>query len=187
MITIPARVEKKVANKIGIKISVGCAAPNCARYTMILTGINVSPEVFRTKNIIMGLVAVSFFGLSVCNCSMALSPNGVAALSSPNMLAAIFIKILPVTGCPLGMSGKSLVNTGESMRDKTAITPPFSPIFMMPSHNDNTPVKPKEISKAVFDESKVEFIIAGKTSMSPMKIIFNKAITKAMMKNATQI
>ncbi len=29
--TMPARVEKKVASRMGTKTSVGCAAPNCAR------------------------------------------------------------------------------------------------------------------------------------------------------------
>lgn len=42
----------------------GCAAPICERYIMMLTGININPEVFSTRNIIIGLVAVSFFGLS---------------------------------------------------------------------------------------------------------------------------
>ena len=88
----------------------------------------------------------------------------VAALSSPSMLAAMFMKMLPVTGCPLGMSGNSFVNTGDSKRASTLTTPPFSPTFITPSHNASTPVKPSEISKAVFDEENVESIIAGNTS-----------------------
>ena len=103
------------------------------------------------------------------------------------MLAAMFIKILPVTGCPLGMSGNSFENNGVSTRANTFTMPPFSPIFMMPSHRDKTPVSPNEISKAVFDESKVEFMIAGNTSMSPRTIKRNKAMTNAMMKKAIQI
>ncbi len=39
---------------------------------------------------------------------MAFSPNGVAALSSPNILAEMFMKMFPMTGWFLGMSGKSL-------------------------------------------------------------------------------
>ena len=172
---------------MGMKMSVGCAAPSCERYTMMLTGIKVSPEVLRTRNIIIGLVAVSFFVFSSCSCSIAFNPNGVAALSRPSMLAAMFIKIEPVTGCPFGMSGNNLENTGESMRAKTLMTPPRSPIFMIPSHKESTPVSPNEISKAVLDESNVEFIMAGNTSMSPMKTILAKAMTKARMKNETQI
>ena len=164
VIRIPAIVEKKVASRIGMKMSVGWAAPICARYTMILTGISVSPLVFSTRNIIIGFDAVSFFWFSSCICSMAFSPNGVAALSSPSILAAMFMKIEPVTGWPLGMSGNSLQNTGDNSFASTLTTPPFSPTFITPSHNDRTPVKPREISNAVFDVENVESIIAGKTS-----------------------
>ena len=134
---------------MGTNTSVGCAAPIWARYTMMLIGISVSPEVFSTRNMIIGLLAVSFLGFSSCNPSMAFRPKGVAALSNPNMLAAKFMKILPVTGCPLGISGKSLVNRGLNTRAKRLMIPPFSPIFMIPNHKESTPVSPKEISKAV--------------------------------------
>ena len=161
---MPASVEKNVAKRMGMKMSVGCWAPICARYTMMLTGMSVSPEVFSTRNIIMGFDAVSFFWFSSCICSMAFRPSGVAALSRPSMLAAMFMKMLPVTGCPLGMSGKSLQNTGDSRRDSALTTPPFSPTFITPSHSDSTPVRPSEISNAVFDEANVASIMAGNTS-----------------------
>ena len=154
---------------------------------MMLTGINVSPDVLRTRNIIIELVAVSFFSFSACSCSIAFKPKGVAALSSPNILAEIFIKMLPVTGWPFGMSGNSFVKTGLSIRANALTTPPRSPIFMIPSHKDSTPVSPNDISNAVFDISKVLFIIAGNTAVSPMKISFISATTKAMMKKAIQI
>ena len=172
---------------MGINTSVGCAAPSCARYTMIEMGMSVRPEVFSTKNIIMGLVAVSFFLFRSCSCSMARKPKGVAALSRPNILAAMFIKMLPVTGCPFGMSGKRRVNTGDSIFDSTFTTPPRSPIFMMPSQRLSTPVRPSDVSKAVFAVSKVEFIMAGNTVVSPMKTSFTKAMAKAMRKNAIQM
>ena len=85
------------------------------------------------------------------------------------------------------MSGNSLQNTGLSRRDRTFITPPFSPIFIMPSHSDSVPVSPSEISKAVLLDSNVEVIMAGKTSVLPMKHSCTSPITKAMMKNATHI
>ena len=172
---------------MGMKMSVGCAAPICARYTMILTGISVSPDVFNTRNMIIGFDAVSFFMFSSCICSIAFSPSGVAALSSPSMLAAIFMKIEPVTGCPFGMSGNNLVNTGDSRRAKALTTPPFSPTFITPSQSDSTPVNPSDISKAVFDDENVESIIAGNTSKSPRNTNFTAAITKATRKKATQI
>ena len=77
------------------------------------------------------------------------------------------MKMLPVTGCPLGISGNSLQNTGLSTRASTLTTPPFSPIFMIPNHSESTPVRPSEISNAVFDEANVESIIAGNTSKFP--------------------
>ena len=46
----------------------------------------------------MALVAVSFFGLSSCNSSMALSPKGVAAFPRPSILADILSMIEPIAG-----------------------------------------------------------------------------------------
>ncbi len=125
----------------------------------MVVGMMVKPEVLSTRNMIIGLVAVSFFVFSSCICCIAFSPVGVAALSSPSMLEAMFMKMLPITGWFFGMSGKSLVNTGLSARANTLTTPAFSPIFMMPSQRANTPVSPSEISKAFFEESKVESTI----------------------------
>ena len=185
--TMPANVEKNVASNIGTNISVGCAAPICARYTIMETGINVRPDVLSTRNIIIGFVAVSFLVLSSCNCSIALRPSGVAALSNPSILAATFMKILPVTGCPFGISGNRRVNTGDSTFANTFTTPPFSPIFIIPSHKDSTPVSPSDISNAALDESNVEFIIAGNTSTSPINTNRTVAMTKAMRKKAIQM
>jgi hypothetical protein len=58
---------------------------------------------------------------------------------------------------------------------------------MSPNHKANTPVRPNEISKAVFDEENVESIIAGNTVASPKKTNFTSATTNAMRKNAIQI
>ena len=100
MLTVvtPTMVEKAVVSRVGIKMSVGCAAPICERYIIMLTGININPEVLITKNIIIGLLAVSFFGFNSCNSFIAFNPMGVAALSRPNILADIFIKIEPIAG-----------------------------------------------------------------------------------------
>ena len=168
--------------------------------------MSVRPEVLSTKNMIMGFVAVTFSAAaslslrrpracccstpSSCiafSCSIAFRPRGVAALSRPSMLAAMFIKMLPVTGCPFGMSGNSLTKTGDSRRASALMSPPCSPIFITPSHSDKTPVRPKEISKAVFDEENVASIIAGNTSISPINTSLAAATTKATRKNAIQI
>ena len=185
--TSPTMVEKKVAKSMGTNTSVGCAAPIWARYTKTLIGTSVNPEVLSTRNMIMGFVAVSFSLLSSCNCSIALSPIGVAALSSPNILAAKFIKIVPVTGCPLGISGKIFENTGANHLATTLTTPPFSPMRIMPSHKESTPVRPSDTSKAVLADEKVEFMIAGNTSVSPKKTRRTNATAKATRKKAIQI
>ena len=136
---------------------------------MMETGMMVSPDVFSTRNMIMELVAVSFFGFSVCNSCMAFRPTGVAALSRPSMLAEMFMKMLPRAGWPLGISGNSLVSTGVSPRARRFTSPLSSPIFRIPIHRVSVPVRPRVISKAIFDISKVESIISGSASVSPMK------------------
>ncbi len=78
-------------------------------------GISVRPDVLSTRNMIIAFEAVTFsssasvfsplaFNSSIfpffnsCNCSIAFRPSGVAALSRPSMLAAMFMKMEPVTG-----------------------------------------------------------------------------------------
>ncbi len=152
----------------------------------MVVGMMVRPDVFITRNIIIGLVAVSFFGLSSCNCCMAFRPVGVAALSRPSMLEAIFIKMLPIAGWFFGMSGNNLVKTGLSTRANALTAPAFSPIFMMPSQSANTPVSPREVSKAVFEVSNVESTIRWKMVTSPIHSRM-QAMAKAMTKNAIQM
>ena len=154
---------------------------------MMLMGMTVSPDVLSTRNMIIGFVAVSFRGFSSWSCSIAFRPIGVAALSSPSMFAAMFMKMVPVTGCPLGMSGKSRQKSGLSQRASRLTTPPRSPMRMMPSQRESTPVSPNEISKAVFAESKVELTIAGNTVVSPQKRSLATAMTKAIRKKAIQM
>ena len=153
----------------------------------MLTGMMVRPDVLSTRNMIIGLVAVSFLGFSSCRPSMAFRPSGVAALSSPSMLAEMFMKMLPMTGWFLGMSGNSLQNSGLSPRASRLTSPPRSPIFMMPIHSDSTPVSPREISKAFLAESKVESMMAGNALASPAKSSLPAAMRNAMPKKATQI
>ena len=183
----PTKVEMKVLSRIGINTSVGCAAPICARYTMMLIGIMMRPEVLITKNIIIGLEAVSFFGFRSCSSFIAFNPSGVAALSRPSILADIFMKMEPNTGCPLGMSGNRRQSTGLRKRASALINPLFSPIFMMPNQRASTPVSPSDISNAVLEESNVEFMIAVNISVSPKTITFIRAMIKAMTKNPIQM
>ena len=146
----------------------------------------VSPLVLSTRNMIMAFVAVSFCLLSSCMPSMALRPRGVAALSRPSMFALKFMKMWPKTGCPAGISGKSRTMRGDSQRASMSTSPPFSPIFMTPIQSESTPVSPREISKAVLALSNVLFMMAGKTSVLPMKSC-TVAIRKAMAKKPIQM
>jgi hypothetical protein len=85
------------------------------------------------------------------------------------------------------MSGNSLLKIGLNNREIKLMSPPFSPIFMMPNHKERTPVNPNAISNAVFEALKVELMISGKTCVSPKKINRPIATTKAIKKNDIQI
>ena len=60
------------------------------------------------------LVAVSVERLSFCSSSIALMPNGVAALPSPNTLAVRLSAIIASAGWSGGTSGKSGRSTGRT-------------------------------------------------------------------------
>ena len=99
---------------------------------------------------------------------MALSPRGVAALSSPSMLAEAFMAMLPLAGCPCGMPGKILRKKGATPCANSWITPACSPIFMMPSHSVITPTKPSEMSKPVLAMSNRPLSICPNRAVCPM-------------------
>ena len=183
----PTSVAMAVAISMGMKTSVGLAAPPWARYIMMLMGIRQSPDELSTRNIIMASVAVSFLGLSFCISCMARSPMGVAALSRPSILAEMFMKIAPMAGCPLGIPGKRREKKGLMRCPKNSMTPAFSPIFMMPSQRVSTPVRPSEISKAKAAWEKELFMMSVHTARSPVARLLPAAVRKATAKNAIQI
>ena len=186
---MPAIVLKNVANKMGRNTSLGLAAPIWARYVMMLTGISVSPLAFKTRNKICESLAtlLSSFGLSSCNCFIACRPIGVAALSRPSMFALMFMSMVPTTGWPFGISGKSLVNRGCTMRARICTAPAFSPIFKMPSQSERMPVRPRAISNAVFDMSNAPRIALLKIPESPKASHWTMHATNAPKKNISQI
>ena len=63
-------------------------------------------------------------------------------------------------GLSLGREGNKREKNGDTIRANIAMMPPRSPIFISPSHNDKTPVNPKEISKAVRADENEEFMIS---------------------------
>jgi len=77
-------------------------------------------------------MASSFLGLISCNSCIAFNPKGVAALSSPSILADMFISMVPAAGWFLGISGKSLEKSGATALENISTIPPRSPILHHP-------------------------------------------------------
>ena len=186
---MPAMVLKNVERRIGRNTSLGFAAPIWARYVMMLTGMSVRPLAFSTRNIICELLAtvLSSFGFNSCNCFIACRPIGVAALSSPSMFALMFMSIVPTTGWFFGISGKSLLNSGETIFARICTAPAFSPIFMMPSQSERMPVRPMAISNAVFDMSNAPRIALLKIPVSPKASHCTMHAINAPKKNTSQM
>ena len=169
----PAQNETKVPSSVGRKMSAAlkpispCLTASVWRMAITEVGISVMPAVLRTRNMIIGLLAVSGCGLISCSSRMALRPSGVAALSRPSMLALKFMTMLPLAGWPAGMSGKTRRKNGPSARPKSWIRPPRSPIFIIPSHRLITPTRPMEISKPVLAVSNKPVNTRVKSARSP--------------------
>jgi hypothetical protein len=151
----------------------------------MVTGSRVTEEALSTRNRIWALLAVSLLGFRSWSSRMALRPMGVAALSRPSTLAAMFMVMEPRAGCPLGTSGNRRANRGASQRPRAARKPACSPIFITPSHRHMTPVSPRATSKAVFAESKAAFITAANTVGSPPRYC-STAAPKATRKKPIQ-
>ena len=113
---------------------------------MIVSGIKVRPLVCSTKNMICALVAFSLSGLIDCKLSMAFKPKGVAALSSPSILALKFITICPMAGCFSGTSGNNLFINGFKSLAIQLMAPARSAIFMSPKKKTIVPANGKATS-----------------------------------------
>ena len=145
----PVNVETDVASKIGIKTSVGRVAPICARYIKIVIGISVTEEALITINKICASLASSFLGLCSCNCSIAFSPIGVAALSSPRKFAAIFSTTVEMAGLFSGTSFINTLNRGVSFCEIFCAIPASSTSLSIPSQKLKIPASPSDISTAL--------------------------------------
>ena len=116
----PAQNETKVPSSVGRKMSAAlkptspCLSAMLWRMAITDVGISVMPAVLSTRNMIIGLLAVSFCGLISCNSRIAFRPSGVAALSRPSMLALKFMTMLPLAGWPAGISGKTRRKNGAT-------------------------------------------------------------------------
>ena len=90
------------------------------------------------------------------------------------------MNIEPNIGLSLGSEGNNLEKNGDTQRANIAITPPFSPIFIIPNHRASTPVSPNDISNAVRADENDAFIISDQTFALPKKILSINATIKAM-------
>ena len=125
----------------------------------------MTEEVFNTKNKICALLAVSFLGFRSCRSCIALRPRGVAALSKPNMLAAIFMVTDPIAGWLLGTSGMSCLNKGRKALVNNSTKPARSAIVKKPNHKHSTPTKPSAISTLKEAISKVACTTCAKIAL----------------------
>ena len=182
----------KVPISVGRKMSAPlkpvspCSVAMAWRIAITEVGISVMPAVLSTRNMIIGLLATSLTGLTSCSSRMAFRPSGVAALSSPSMLALKFITMLPPAGWPRGMSGNRRRNSGSRPRANSVIMPACSPIFMMPSHRLITPTRPSEMSKPVLAVSNRPVSTSVKMATSPCASL-TSATTKPIRMKATQM
>ena len=100
--------------------------------------------VLRAQKRAWASVAVPASGFSRSSSSMALIPNGVAALPRPSMLAAMFMVIAPMAGESGGTDGKRRRSTGRASRPSARTSPASSATFMSPSQRVRTPTRPRE-------------------------------------------
>ena len=98
--------------------------------------------------------AASGSGLSVCSSSMALMPNGVAALPSPKTLAAMLSAIMPSAGWSGGTSGKSGRRNGRTRRTSAVTMPASSAMRVSPRKSTSTPMRPSASVAAVSAKSR---------------------------------
>lgn len=128
-------------------------------------------------------VAVPLFPFSVSRSFIALMPRGVAALSSPSMLAARFMVMLPIAGCPAGTPGIITRKSGVMRRARTEVIPDFSITRESPSQKHIMPASPITMSIDTEAEWKSDFTASEMTVLSMRTADFtNTARMPAMMR-----
>ncbi|MFM1941192.1 MAG: hypothetical protein RI897_174 [Verrucomicrobiota bacterium] len=140
-VEMPAIVEQSVARKAVPMMAVGLVDPLTARMATAVMGRSWTELVLMARKVHMALVAVPGCGLSFSRSCMARSPRGVAALRRPSMLAAMFITMELMAGCPSGTSGKSRRRMGWRSLAMLWTRPAFSARRMRPSQNPMMPTR----------------------------------------------
>lgn len=88
-------MDIRVANIVDVIIDVGFMLLYSILMDITVVGTSVKPLVFNRRNVIILCDAVSLLSFSSWRDFIAFNPNGVAALPSPKILAAIFDEIYP--------------------------------------------------------------------------------------------
>ena len=110
-------------------------------------------------------------------------PSGVAALSSPSMLAARFMVMLPIAGCPAGTPGIITLKSGVMARARTRVIPDFSITRESPSQKHIMPASPITISIETEAEWKRDFTASEMTALSMSTAdLINTAAMPVMMR-----
>ena len=94
----------------------------------------------------ISLLAVSEQLFSLLSSPIALRPNGVAALPSPNRFALMFIVMLLKASLFLSSFGKSGRKRGAKIFEISAVKPLSSAIFIIPDHRHRMPAIVKRSS-----------------------------------------
>ena len=83
----------------------------------MVVGMIVTDAVFKTKNVIILLVAVSFSLFSFCISLIVFSPNGVAAFPKPSIFIMMLLPIYVKQGLLFGISGKIIFKIGDGVHN----------------------------------------------------------------------
>ena len=150
-------MAEALANQVGKKIPLASADPRAARIPMMPDGKMARPAVLMARNSTIALVAVPIRLLYLFSSSIALIPNGVAALPRPRMLAEMFRTIALMAGLPVGTVGKSSRMTGLTAREMLAINPASEATRIKPRKNAMIPISPIARSTA----SRADVMIAS--------------------------
>ena len=129
----PAIVEHIVDRIDGTMMPVMSTASIEARTAMTPRGSTATPEVLMARNSAIELVATPGRSLSLLSSIIALRPNGVAALVSPIMFAAMFMIIAAIAGWSDGTSGNSRLMIGDRKREIVRMKPASSSTRITPS------------------------------------------------------
>ena len=144
----PTIVAHPLANQVGRKMPTASADPTEARSDTTPEGRIASADVFMARNNTIALVAVPVLEFSLSSSSMALIPNGVAALPNPSILAAILRIIALIAGLSAGTFGKSRCITGPRARARLRSRPASSATRIRPRKKAMSPTRPMARSTA---------------------------------------